>query len=80
VGDTLGALEFVRAFAHAFCIHTQHPEGNFMKLFRLSMGIWLLASGVVFAGDTSPPTPRDPELEKAKLQLLARTGLRHWRY
>jgi len=40
-----------------------------MNLFRLCLGIWLLASSVAFAGDSSPPTPRDLELEKAKTAI-----------
>jgi len=40
-----------------------------MNLIRLCLGIWLLASSVAFAGDSSPPTPRDLELEKAKTAI-----------
>jgi len=40
-----------------------------MNLFRLCMGICVLASSVAFAGDSSPPTPRDLELEKAKTAI-----------
>jgi len=40
-----------------------------MKLFRLFISACLLVSSVVFAGDSSPPTPRDVELEKAKTAI-----------
>jgi len=40
-----------------------------MKLFRLFISACLLVSSVVFAGDSSPPTPRDGELEKAKTAI-----------
>jgi len=40
-----------------------------MKFFRFCMGICLLASSIAFAGDSSPPTPRDLELEKAKTAI-----------
>ena len=40
-----------------------------MKLFRLLMTICLLVSNLAFAGDSSPPAPRDLELEKAKAAI-----------
>ena len=40
-----------------------------MKLFRLFISACLLVSSVVFAGDSSPPTPPDVELEKAKTAI-----------
>ena len=40
-----------------------------MQFFRLWMGVCLLAGSVAFAGDSSPPTPRDLELEKAKAAI-----------
>ena len=40
-----------------------------MKLFRLLMTVCLLVSSLAFAGDSSPPTPRDFELEKAKVAI-----------
>ncbi len=40
-----------------------------MQIFRLWMGVFLLAGSVAFAGDSSPPTPRDLELEKAKTAI-----------
>jgi len=38
-------------------------------LFRLFISACLLVSSVVFAGDSSPPAPRDVELEKAKTAI-----------
>ncbi len=40
-----------------------------MQFFRLWIGVCLLAGSVAFAGDSSPPTPRDLELEKAKTAI-----------
>jgi tetratricopeptide (TPR) repeat protein len=37
-----------------------------MSFFRLLLAACLCASTLAFAADTSPPTPRDTELEKAK--------------
>jgi cytochrome c-type biogenesis protein CcmH/NrfG len=37
-----------------------------MRLPRLLLAACLCASTLAFAADTSPPTPRDTELEKAK--------------
>ena len=40
-----------------------------MRLFRWFMSVCLLVSSAAFAGDSSPPTPRDLELEKAKTAI-----------
>jgi len=40
-----------------------------MTLARLCFAVCLLASSLAFAADTSPPTPRDTELEKAKTAI-----------
>ena len=40
-----------------------------MQFFRLWIGVCLLAGSLAFAGDSSPPTPRDLELEKAKTAI-----------
>ena len=40
-----------------------------MTLARLCLAVCLLASSLAFAADTSPPTPRDTELEKAKTAI-----------
>ena len=40
-----------------------------MPLIRLLLAACLLASTLAFAADTSPPTPRDTELEKAKTAI-----------
>jgi tetratricopeptide (TPR) repeat protein len=40
-----------------------------MTLARLCFATCLLASSLAFAADTSPPTPRDTELEKAKTAI-----------
>jgi len=40
-----------------------------MSNARLLFAACLLVSSVAFAADTSPPTPRDPELEKAKTAI-----------
>jgi len=40
-----------------------------MTLARLCFAACLLASSFAFAADTSPPTPRDTELEKAKTAI-----------
>ena len=37
-----------------------------MPMIRLMLAACLLASSLAFAADSSPPTPRDPELEKAQ--------------
>ena len=37
-----------------------------MSLFRFMLAACLFASTLAFAADTSPPTPQDTELEKAK--------------
>ena len=53
----------------SFCVPTACFEENPMKLFRLLITACLLVSSLAFAGDSSPPTPRDFELEKAKLAI-----------
>jgi len=40
-----------------------------MPSFRFIFAASLLASAFAFAADTSPPTPRDTELEKAKTAI-----------
>jgi len=40
-----------------------------MPLIRLLLAACLLASTFAFSADTSPPTPRDTELEKAKTAI-----------
>ena len=37
-----------------------------MSFFRFMLAACLFASTLAFAADTSPPAPRDTELEKAK--------------
>jgi Flp pilus assembly protein TadD len=37
-----------------------------MSFFRFMLAACLFASTLAFAADTSPPTPHDTELEKAK--------------
>jgi Flp pilus assembly protein TadD len=40
-----------------------------MPILRLIFAACLLVSSLAFAADTSPPTPRDTELEKAKTAI-----------
>ncbi len=40
-----------------------------MPMIRLMLAACLLASSLAFAADSSPPTPRDTELEKAKTAI-----------
>jgi hypothetical protein len=51
-----------------------HPTSGktLMIIFRFMVAAWLLASSLAFAADTSPASPHDTELEKAKTAIAGK--------
>jgi tetratricopeptide (TPR) repeat protein len=62
------AQEMAKTRKVTFLLHSASGK-TLMIIFRFIVASWLLASSLAFAADTSPASPRDTELEKAKTAI-----------